>query len=354
MYNLVRTFIICILITLSLTTQVTKAVDVYVVTANHEAHNQLIELSGTVVAKYDAQLAPLESGVVKEIYVEAGDVVSRGQKLIELDDVLARLRLSQAEAGLLAAKVNQKEAKRQLDEVLSLAASKAVAGTLIAERRAKLASAEAELANATASVEVHKEILNRHVLVAPFAGVVSNRNVDVGEWISQQSMILQLVSNNSLRLVMYLPQEHFADLAANPEVMVTVIPDVSKNKRYQLQLSNFVSTLDPTSRTVQMRVDLPEDSSLVPGMSALARFSLSRANDTLSWIPRSALKRHPDGGYSAFSVNAGIIKRHKVQLIDNDSDRVAVTGLPDGAQVVISGTELLKDNQAVTIVSQGN
>ena len=88
---------------------------------------------------------------------------------------------------------------------------------------------------------------------------------------------------------------------------------------------------------------------------------------TLSWIPRTALKRHPDGSSSVFTVHLenknidttnslpvkilATVKRRKITMIKSDMDRVAVTGLPIHSLVVLSGIELLKDNQSVTAIS---
>ncbi|TQV87586.1 efflux RND transporter periplasmic adaptor subunit [Aliikangiella coralliicola] len=357
-------------------TSLAEPIQVEVFYPEQEIHKLSLELSGTVVAKQDAQLAPLEAGLVKNILVEAGDKVSAGQALLSLDDTLAKLRLAQAEANQISAQVQQQEAKRQYDEVVSLAKSKLVADSLLAERKASLASANAALSNSHAQVALQKEIVKRHTVTAPFDGVIAQRNVDLGEWISQQNQIFQLVSDKSLRLIVDLPQEHLKAISTSSDLMVLIIPDATPDQQYRLPLTNIVTVSEPVSRTLQVRIDLPEISLpetnssesdlsenalpkneqpnnqvLIPGMSARARFDLSNKDDKLTWIPRSALKRHPDGGNSVFTVNTNKIKRHKISLIKSESDRIAVTGLPNEPAVVVSGTELLKDNQTVTPVT---
>jgi len=328
-----------------------ESVEVEVFYPEQETEKLTLELSGTVLAAQDAQLASLETGLVKAIFAEAGDKVTAGQALLSLDDTLAKLRLSQVEANHISAQVQQQEAQRQFDEVASLAKSKVVADSILAERKASLASANAELSNTQAQVALQKEIVRRHTLTAPFDGIIARRNVDLGEWIGQQDQIFQLVSNKSLRLIVDLPQEHLKAFSKMSQVMAIVIPDVMPDKQYQLPLTNIVTVSQPLSRTVKIRIDLPDNTELIPGMSARARFSLPAENEALTWIPKTALKRHPDGGNSAFTVNADRVKRHKINLIKSEMDRVAVTGLPSNSAVVISGTELLKDNQLVTVVA---
>ena len=333
----------------------TTAAEVEFFYPKQETHKLTVELSGTVVAKQNAQLAPLEAGLVKALFIEAGDKVDAGQALLSLDDTLAKLRLSQVEADHLSAQVQFDEAQRQFDEVVSLAKNKVVADSLLAERKANLASAKAELTNTQAQVALQKEIVKRHTLIAPFAGIIAKRNVNLGEWVTQQNQVLQLVSNNSLHLIVELPQEHLKALSKKPQVQTTVIPDVMPDLQYQLPITSIVKVSDTLSRTLQIRVELPANTQLIPGMSARARFNLGGENETLTWLPKIALKRHPDGGTSVFTVESNRLKRHKIQLIKSDADRVAVTGLPDNPAVVISGTELLSDKQSVTAIeSKGN
>lgn len=332
-----------------------ETVEVEVFYPEQEPHTLTLELSGTIVAEQDAQLAPLESGLVKAIYVEAGDKVTAGQALLSLDATLAKLRLSQVEANHISAQVEHQEAQRQFDEVVSLAESKVVAESLLAERKASLASANAKLSNTQAQVALQQEIVKRHTLTSPFEGVIARRNVNLGEWVGQQNQIFQLVSDKSLRLIVDLPQEHLKAFSQLPEILATVIPDVMPDKQYQLPLTNIVAVSDAVSRTVQIRVELPDNADLIPGMSARARFNLSETNQTLTWIPRIAIKKHADGGNSVFTVDSDRVKRHKINLIKNEMNRVAVTGIPNNSAVVMSGTELLKDNQLVTtVINKGN
>lgn len=314
-----------------------------------EVLNATIDLSGNIVAKQDAQLAPLESGLVNAIFVDAGDKVQAGQKLLSLDSKIAKLQLAQVKANLKAANVQLTEARRQLDEVVSLAKRKVVADSLLAERKAALANAEAGLANAKAQMSLQQEVVNRHVLTAPFDGVIARRNVDVGEWVSQQSQILQLVSDKSLRLVADLPQEHLLALKENEEIRVIVVPDVIQNMKLELALSKIVTVSEPLSRTVQIRIDLPDKKELIPGMSARVRIELFSEAEGFTWIPASALKRHPDGGKSVFVVEGDRVKRIKVKHLRTRSNQIAVTGLPSKSAVVITGAELLRDNQLVKI-----
>jgi RND family efflux transporter MFP subunit len=358
-----------LLITNALTSSA-ETLEVEVFQAQQQPHHLTLELSGNVVPEHDSQLASLEAGIVTAIFVEAGDKVVVGQKLLSLDNTLAKLRLSQEQADHSSALVQQQEAQRQYDEVISLSESKLVADSLIAELKAALASAQSRLSNAQARVALQKEIVKRHILTAPFDGVIAKRKVNLGEWIGQQSQVFQLVSDQKLRLIVELPQEHLKAISKKPKVMALVIPDVMPDMQYELAITSIVPVSEPTSRTLQIRINLPTNTAMIAGMSARARLNLSDDTDsntaTLSWIPRTALKQHPDGSNSVFTVHLDTdhadpdnknkpgrakVKRRKIKLIKSDMDRVAVTGLAVNSIVVVSATELLKDNQSVNTVA---
>mgnify|MGYP006129908097 CR=1 FL=1 len=129
--------------------EVTK---VTVISPPQETHTQKLVLTGTVLAKQDANLASLEQGLIKTILVEVGDHVTQGQTLLTLDNTLAKIELEQAQAIQLSAKIQYQEAQRLHEEVLELAQKQVVANTLSAERNANRANTKALLARATAEV----------------------------------------------------------------------------------------------------------------------------------------------------------------------------------------------------------
>jgi len=326
-----------------------QPLNVEVVYSKQEIKNYEISLSGNVEALNNAQLTILEEGIVKSIKVDAGDAVVKGQTLIELDDTLAKIQLAQANSTLTSAKIQYQENLRLLNEIHALAQKQVIAETLLSERKANLALSKALMAQEQAKVDLQQEILKRHALVAPFSGVIAQRNIDVGEWIAQQDPTFQLVSNDSLRIFINIPQEYFNQIHSSTSIKASVIPDSSPTDIIALNLSQFVTVSNPISRTFQARVDLPKDTKLVPGMSAKVKLSLSGKQATQVTLPKTALKRHPDDSYSVYSVIGTKIKRLAVQLVQTNFDQVTVLGVPDNAAIIISGSELLVDGTSVLI-----
>lgn len=315
---------------------------------NQTQSNLTIILTGTVEAKQRAQLAPLDAGRVKQLEVEIGDIVTTGQTLLSLDSKLAELEVQAAKASLMATQVNLNEANRLYQEVLMLSKQQLVAQTLISERAALLANSEAQLANAQATLSLRQELLNRHTLQAPFAGVIAQRNVDLGEWITQQTPVLTLVAQDDLRLTISIPQQYYSRLAKQLNVSVKVVPDSVDAASFSAVLNRFIPVSDPVTRTFMAQIDLPKESNLVAGMSARAQISLPNTNQNTFMLPRSAIKQHPDGGSSVFIVKNGMAKRIITSYVQMSGNLVEISDHPVDLPYIVTGVELLKDGTPVT------
>lgn len=349
-----HTFIVKVLfltITLSSYNLNAAVQDVETVIATKEVNNLNIELSGTVQALNDAQLTSLESGVVKSINVDEGDSIKKGQTLMELDDSLAKIQLDQAKAVYQAAQVQYKEDLRLLNEISELTKQEVVAKTLLAERQSNLANSQALLSQAKATVRLQEEIVSRHKLLAPFAGTIAKRNIDIGEWVSQQSQVLQLVSDNSLRLFVDIPQEYYQGIKSHDSIQALVVPDTTSDQTLNLVLTQYTNVSNPISRTFRARIDLPSSTELVSGMSANVQVIIPRPQASQVHLPKSALKRHPDNSYSVYAVEQQKAKRIGVKLLKTSLDTVLVQGVPDKANIIVSGSELLTEGTEVKVVT---
>ncbi|MFK8012317.1 MAG: efflux RND transporter periplasmic adaptor subunit [Marinicellaceae bacterium] len=311
--------------------------------------NQKIVLSGTVEAKQFAELGPLESGRVETVSFEIGDRVSTGQLLLTLDNQLAKLEVIGAKAEVESAKINVQESERLYQEAQRLSEQKVVPKTLIAERAALVSSAKAQLARANATLNLQKERLNRHSFKAPFDGVIAQRNVDVGEWVTQQTTVLTLVGQSDLRLSVAIPQQYYQQLYTASDVTVSVMPDSDENQKFNAQLNRLVPVSNNTTRTFLAQIDIPNDVGLVPGMSAQALINVPNSNQSKITLPRSAIKKHPDGGSSLFIVEDSKAKRVLTNFTLMPNDEIAIYNQPTNQAYIISGVEFLRDGTPVKV-----
>lgn len=308
-----------------------------------------LKLTGSIEAKQDAELASLQAGVIQQLFVEAGDQVQKGQKLMSLDATLAELRLAETRANLDASVVAKTEAQRLYNEVLALSKKQVVAQTLIDERKAAVATAKAELSRQQNNLNYQQEVVNRHTLYAPFAGTIAKRNVDLGEWVSQQSSVYTLVQHSALRLVIAIPQEYYQQLQQQPELPVTIAPDYIQARSFNAKISRLIPVSNNQSRTLIAHIDLPATENLLPGMSANAELAFSQQQNQVLWLPKSAIKQHPDGGQSIFAIVDNKAKRYIVNVVESKGEQIAVSGAPVSYAYVTSGVELLRDGTSLQV-----
>lgn len=313
-----------------------------------------LQLSGTLSAERSARLSPAVDGLVERLRVDAGDVVQAGDVLLELDSALARHALARSKAERIRAEVGIREAERLLAEARRLAERQHVADTELAAREAALALAEAERSALAATESEQAELLERHTLRAPFDGVIVQRLTDRGEWVTRGTPVLELVAIDRVRLDVQAPQERFGDIDADAEVIVR--PDTASTLELPGRIIARVPVAGETgARSFLVRILVEEEAHrLLPGTSATASIRLHvTARDGIVQVPADALLRHPDGGYSLFTVDGGeeaVAHRHPVRIGRRASGMVEIVeGLPPGLPVVIRGNERLLDGQRVRV-----
>jgi len=318
---------------------------------------QQVELTGSFNARNAANLSPRLSGLVQELLVDAGDRVAAGDVLVRLDDRLAQLELDQAESAVIQAQAALAEAVRLRDEALRLKDSAVLPATEISARESAVEIARAAVEVALAQRDTQAERVQRHLVLAPFAGVIAQRLSDPGEWVQTGTALLELVDVNDLWLDVQAPQRLWPLLGATPEVQVTV--DALGESVAAASVVARVPVSDPAARTFLLRLSLHDrNADITPGMSARVRLVLSGDARNLI-VPRDALIRYPDGTTTVWVVDTSQspprASQQQVQLagVSGNSAEI-VSGLRPDQPVVVRGNEVLTEGQAVSVSNPGS
>lgn len=315
---------------------------------------QLLPLTGSLTSPARAALAPRVAGLITAVAVDAGDRVSRGDTLLEMDDTLAELEVATLEASLAEARSRLAEARRVRDERKPLAERGTIPRTELESATAEVRTATAAVDRLEAEVALQRERLARHTLPAPFDGVVASRMTDIGEYAASSDVVFELIATDQLRLDVQAPQEYFGHLAPGTPVRVQAHDGGGESR--SAEVSTRVDALDATARSFLVRVRLDnEDGRLAPGMSAEAEFRVESGEDVIS-MSRDAVLRSPNGDTHVWVVADGddgpVARRRQITLGRSDRGRVEVRrGLSAGDRVVVQGNEGLRDGQRVRIES---
>ena len=317
-----------------------------------------INVTGTVTSPRTAVLSTAVAGLVSELTTDEGRRVEAGDVLLELDSELAQLALERAVAEVRQREIALEDAKRRFTEAEQVGTQRGIARTQIESLRAEVTSDEAALVASQAAAREQRAVVERHTLKAPFAGVISERLAELGEWVNPGDGLLELVATDNLRFDFRVGQENFAAIA--PQIPVEITLDALPGRSLSGRVDTIVPVKNPGARTFLVRVLADSDAAgdplgITPGMSVRGKLDIDTGRSGVV-VSRDAILRFPDGRVTVWVVDPGgdvpVVRERIVQTGFEFSGVVEVTeGLAAGDLVVVRGNETLQDGQAVLILA---
>lgn len=325
-----------------------------VVTAvvTEDAVSERVSFLGTVRPVMDSWVACEVAGRVLERRVENGDAVVRGTTLVRLDPTRFQKQLDHAQAEkaevqalLDLAKTQEKRAHELYrDDILSV-------GDLDQARSRRL-SLEGRAGAIETRIASIGDDLARTTVRAPFDGIITGVQTEVGGWVRQGDAVVRLSKLDPLEIQLDVSEKHFPRLSRGAEVQATVeaLPGlVLAGKIFAL-----VPLADPHARTfpVMIRADNP-GGRVAAGMLARVELTLDGGSRALL-VPKDAIVRRAQNE-TVFVVDEGdVVRSVEVKSGRPSGDRVEVIGdLQPGQSVVVRGNERLQSGQQVQIDRTG-
>ena len=318
-----------------------------------------ISVTGTVTSPRTAVLSTAVPGIVAELMIDEGGRVETGDVLLRLDAELAQLALERARAEVQQREIAVADARRRLAEAEEVGTQRGIARTQIESLRAEVSSDAAALVASQAAAREQQAIVERSTLKAPFAGVVSERYAELGEWVNPGDGLFELVATDNLRFDFRVGQDNFA--ALSPETPVEITLDAFPDRSIPGRVDAIVPVKNPSARTFLVRVRANADDTgnsllITPGMSARGKLNIDTGRSGIA-VSRDAILRFPDGRVTVWVVDTeGDVPVVHEQVVRTGSEFdgfVEITnGLADGAVVVVRGNETLQESQAVSIVGE--
>lgn len=316
---------------------------------------QVLPLSGTTEALRESGLSPRIDGLVSKLHVNEGSWVEAGQPLLELDDAIAKTQVASAQARLDEAQARYKDAKRQREEFQSLRSRQHVAANTLESAVATENATKAGVAAQRAELQRLQELLSRHTLKAPFAGLVSRKQTEIGQWVKADSPVVTLAALDTIRVRASLPQRYYQQVAKDSKIRI--IFDALAEKSFSGKLSALVSVGDQTTRSFPVLIDIENAKhTIAPGMSAQVFVELSGNNAKALLVPRDAIVLRADGSRLVWRVKEDKEGQLKVEAVNvlvgrAQQERVEVlqSSLQEGDRIVMLGNENLRPGQLIRI-----
>jgi RND family efflux transporter MFP subunit len=319
-----------------------------------------VSLPATTTAFEAANIFARTSGYIEKRYVDIGDRVKAGGLLAEITAPELDHQITQAQATLTQdqATLQQTQASRELAQVTNTRDSNLVKqGWLTLQQgdndRLTLAAQQAAVGVAQSNInaqEAQIKILQQEKayqrVVAPFDGVVTQRNIDNGSLVSSGSTLMfTMMHSNVIRVQLFVPQDEAFGVAPGVDAVVHVpeIPDRS----FPGQVTRIASALQPGSRTLLTEIDVPNpDGALSPGIYCTVELHIPRRTPSLV-VPADAVVFDQDGLHVAVVEN-GTVHLQRILIARDFGKEVEVReGVKPGDQVILNPMVNLADGSKV-------
>ncbi|MFK2873636.1 efflux RND transporter periplasmic adaptor subunit [Dyella lipolytica] len=313
--------------------------------------DQALTLPGTVASWQDAQIYARTTGYVAKWYVDIGAKVKKGQRLADLDTPDVDNQLLQGKAQMRTDEANENFAKVTADRYEKLVTQGLVAAQtgdqFVAQYRADVATVEADQAN----VAHLQNLEDFKYISAPFDGVITQRNLDVGALVdagSTGSNLFVIADTSKLRVYVDVPETYASS------VHIGMPTEVSLNTYGAQPVTGTVArtadALDPNTRTLRTEIDIDNASqSLVPGVYANVKLAVSTTGRTYI-VPANTLLFRGEGLRVALVDSQQHIHLQPVTLGRDFGNTVeVVSGLDDQARIVLNPPDSLYEGQPVNL-----
>lgn len=299
---------------------------------------------GEVVPLARSELAAGAAGPVQSVPFREGDPVGEGAVVLQVDAAPAAARLASAEASVSESEAELARARNDLARLEGVDA-RVLAATELEAARTSVAALEARTEAARAAALEARVQLARHQVRAPFAGVVTGRHVDPGDWVSAGTPVVDLVSADAVEVRVDAAWELVARLHVGDRAMV--LGD-DRAVEAEVEVVATVPALDPVTRTSRVRltpVTSPAPGWLRPGAPVEVRFEV-QAEGSGVVVPRDALVLSPDSA-KVVRVADGAAQHVDVVVVATGASEALVRGegLAPGDVVVTRGNERVRPGQ---------
>ena len=306
-------------------------------TARRETVIDAVRATGRIEAVQAVELRPDEQGRITELLFAEGQSVSKGTPLVRIDDEMLRAQARRAEAESALA-------RQQLERVRRLRADNASTPADLERAEAGSRSAEAALAMLELQIE-------RTIVRAPFGGVVGQRFVSAGDYVTTATRLLTLQTVDPQRVVIDVPERHAVQLRRGQTVEFTVAAQPGRVFRAQVEFIDPV--VHSANRTIMVKARAGNtDRLLRPGMFVEARLATSTRPNAIV-VPEDAVQPLRTVNV-IWAVVDGKASRRVVELGARAQGVVEiVSGIEAGELVVVGGLDRMAEGMPVAAQTRG-
>jgi RND family efflux transporter MFP subunit len=338
---------------LSINAQQSLALSVAVTTPSQGAGPLEITLPANTQAYIDTPIYARTNGYLRKWYADIGTRVHRGQILAEIETPELDQQVEQAQSDLATARANQQIAQITAERWEKLLAKNAVSRQESDQATSDFSARQSALSSAQANLRRLEQLQGFEKIYAPFDGVITARNVDIGSLIqagdssSPRAELFHMASTDKLRLFVPVPEVYASAVRSGDRIVVT--SDAAPNQKFTGTIVRNSDSIDIANRTLNVEVDvLNSDHKLLPGQYAFVHLPIPPSNSSMT-LPSNTLLFRAEG------LRVGVVRHGRVELtpveIGHDyGAKVEITaGLTPQDEVILNPSDSLAQGEAVQI-----
>jgi len=318
---------------------------VSVIVPGRSSVGRVVAASGPLGAKRDQPIGIAGSGGrVIQVLVDAGSWVRAGQTLAVVDRSVQAQQANQLAAQVEAARANAALAQSNYDRAIALQGRGFVSKAEIDSKKAARDAAFAQVRVAQAQLAATRAEIGRLNIVAPTAGLILQRNVELGQIVGPGSgALFRLAEGGQMEMRAQLSQQDLAFVHVGMPAQVT---PVGADHNVTGTVWQVAPVIDPQSRLGDVRISVPYDPSMRPGGFAEAK--ITAGTTTAPLLPQSAVLSDDKGNYVYIVNGKNEVERRDIQIgTVNDNGVTIASGLSGDERVVLSAGPFLNPGQKV-------
>lgn len=296
--------------------------------------NHYLEIQGSVESNRNVMVSPKMSGVITRIYVREGEYVSAGKVLAQLDDAVLKASRGELETQTALAKTIFEKQKRLWDQEIGTEIQYLQAKNNYEALQKRIASLDEQIA------------MSR--ITSPISGTVDEVLPNVGEMATPGMPVFRVVSPSDLSLTAKVSESH-APYVKRGDVVKVYFPAIDKS--YNAKVSTVGQSIDPISRTFEVKVKLPADKQIKINMYGKMAINDRNLEDVIV-TPVDVLQKGATGNYVYIAEDQNgkwFARRRNVDMgLSYENKAEIVSGLKAGDRLITEGYKEVSDGQVVS------
>ncbi|WP_183573328.1 efflux RND transporter periplasmic adaptor subunit [Mucilaginibacter sp. X5P1] len=314
----------------------TKGADVSTITVKPGQFTNYVQIQGKIDAQDNVTAYPQASAVITALYVKAGDHVSKGEVLAQLDNSVLQQNVAQAQSQLNLSNILYQRQKNLWDQKI---------GTEV-----QYLQAQTNLQTAQKQVASLKQQADLYRIVSPINGVVDQMDLKLGQVAAPGSTGIRVINAEVLKVKADVPESYSSSVNQGDSVKV-LFPDV--NDSLATRVTFAAKVIDPSSRSFGIEIKLPHNKEYRPNMTAVLQIANYSNHNTIA-VPINAIQRSDEGDYVYVNENGYARRKPITEGKTSNGFTEVKSGLSSGDQLITEGASEIGDGDKVSVLKSGN